>query len=227
MKNLLLKHGILPRLLSGSDMKLFEDLVTAAKSGDSSKFENFISSFNQSLSDSSQLSKQIKAELLTLAEKVEDLLEGNSVSADSSLLSAFRAPDLDGNAESKHNLMLIAISNLLSSLSELKSKCAELFFELPLTELKLGEIAVAEYLSDDLLNEYRLSASRAGEYYEKSKAEASRLIELANAIEVELTTLCVSSDKAFRSSQSYADYHRIIRNSMGNLHSLILKIKEL
>ncbi len=231
MKELLLKYGITPELVSHSDMELFDRCISAAKKGDPSEFELFLDILKQKIATAEKTFQKVKLELESIATKAVELLESNSVSTDNSILSAFKATADDKIRTKKHEAMIVSISSLTPRLSALKTECAGLLnmgLDFPVAELKLREIAVIEYLNSDMREKYAEAVALSKENYQKlTEATVLKASELLSTLENELISLCINSDKTFRDTRAEADYHRVIRGSMGALHSLILNIKEL
>lgn len=231
MKNLLLKYGILPTLINSSDMALFGAFVNQAKAGDTKDFSFFINSLEHRMSTAKTISENIKKQLLYAAESAVKLLEKNSISTNDTMLSAFLSNSTTDERKKLHTALIIELSKLCEDLSKSQNECSKLLnliFTFPTMELKLRQIAVVEFIGGELGDKYtQATPPTQDKFYSEVQKSAERLEKSITALEAELLSICVNSDKALNETKDFSVYCKVIRNSMERLHSLILNIKEL
>lgn len=229
MKNILTKHGIIPDALSHADIELFTAAAKDAKDGIYSPFEDFIKQTEVKKASVLTKIKQLKHRTSELAESALCELEKISPSLKSSVFSAFVAIPDEESFTSSHGGFILGVSEIISSLSLVLAKYAEINAEAHAesgVEFALRKVALSEFSADtNICQKY----AELDLLHGCVKEELAKIGILASKLTDELKKLCEESDTAFQAvishRESYAVYNRVITRYAGIVSTLLANLR--
>ena len=215
MKDLLLKHGIIPQTLSAGNIKDFEEFLSSAKAGQLEGFFGFENRIKEKYNSEQEKRADIKSKLNDEIGRITSILEQNLPPPSSSVFSAFAPPVDEGEFSKKTDRLILDISTSLEALEDIKISCASDAgtpnYEETI-EFTLRRIALCEYSHDDVKNRYDTLAEYAG---------------FAELLAATLKSLCESLSHIAESKQGLVAHDRALRGCINSVHNISVSIQQL
>ena len=233
IKEILVKHGILPSLITDGEISKFEGYLQQAAERNTDTFVNFARECSELLRAPHLRILEIMAEAQKSLVRASNILEKISPSVKESMLSAFSLTRDIEQLKADFFEVTVQLDNEVQILTGLEGKCA--MFAKPIdfktvTELKLRKAALCEHLSDsDLITQYESLVKEAdfllSEEYAKKVLKSSELIKEASEEILKFIVETISVISAIESrKRSASDFDTVIRKYQRTIHDIVLKI---
>ena len=226
MKDLLLKHGIIPQTLSTGNIKDFEEFLSSAKAGQLEGFFGFENRIKEKYNSEQEKTIGIKKKLTDATYGILATLEQNLPPPSSSVFSAFAPPVDEGEFSKKTDRLILDISTSLEALEDIKISCASDAgtpnYEETI-EFTLRRIALCEYSHDDVKNRYDTLAP----LFELGKSKLSEYAGFAELLAATLKSLCESLSHIAESKQGLVAHDRALRGCINSVHNIFVSIQQL
>ena len=234
-KDILIKHGILPSLITNSQISEFDDYLQQASEGKTDTFAKFALECLEALHAPHLRLPQIEAQAKNSLLRANNILEKISPSVKESMFSAFAVTRDIKELKAGFFEVTVRLDCEVQTLSKLEAECAVLAKPIDfkmITELKLRKVALCECSSaSDLITQYESLVKEAefllSEGYAKKVLKSSELIKEASSEILKFTveTLSVISDLESRKC-SGSDFDIVIRKYQRIIHDIVLKISK-
>ena len=226
MKDLLLKHGIIPQTLSAGNIKDFEEFLSSAKAGQLEGFFGFEAKVKAKYALEQEKTIGIKKKLTDTTDGILATLERNLPPPSSSVFSAFAPPVDEGEFSKKTDRLILDISTSLEALEDTKISCASdagtPTYEETI-EFTLRRIALCEYPQDSV--KIRYDALRP--LFEASRDKLCQYADYTELLESTLKNLCESLSDIAESKQAQGAFDRTLRNCINSVHNIFVSIQQL
>ena len=226
MKELLLKHGIIPQTLSEENLKNFERYLSSAKSGQLEGFFGFEAKVKAKYASEQEKSADINQKLTDEIKRMIATLERNLPPPSSSVFSAFAPPADDGEFSMKTDRLILDISTSLAALEDIKILCASVS-DAPsyedTIEFTLRRIALCEYSQNSEKTRYDTLCP----LFDPCKDKLCQYAGYAELLESTIKQLCESLSAIAESKQGYGAFDRTLRNCINSVHNISISIQQL